>query len=58
MTKSETAEFIEILEEIGDVWTEEQVLDVYGDYSLEDAISDRKTSINKIGDIIETVLNR
>lgn len=58
MTKSETAEFIEPLEEIGDVWTEEQVLDVYGDYSLEDAISDRKTSINKIGDIIETVLNR
>ena len=34
MQKSEIAEFIESMEEIGDNWTEEQVKDVYGDMSL------------------------
>lgn len=34
MKRSEIAEFIESMEEIGDNWTEEQVEDVYGDMSL------------------------
>ena len=33
MNKQEINEFIEKMEEVGDVWTEEQVNDVYGDCS-------------------------
>lgn len=33
MNKQEINEFIERMEEVGDVWTEEQVNDVYGDCS-------------------------
>lgn len=40
MTKSEALIFIEMFEDIGDIWTTEQVLDVYGDTSLDDAIAD------------------
>lgn len=58
MTKSEALIFIEMFEYIGDIWTTEQVLDVYGDFSLEDAIADRKTSLSHLVDIAETVLNR
>ena len=58
MKKSEIAEFIETMEEIGDNWTEEQVEDVYGDISLKEALADRKASVGKMIDIIGEVINR
>ena len=58
MTKSEALIFIETFEDIGDIWSTEQVLDVYGDFSLDDAIADRKASLSHLVDIAETVLNR
>ena len=57
MTKHEILEFIEEMEYIGDIWTEEQVQDVYGDMSLSDALHDRKSSINTLFDIIGKVIN-
>ena len=42
MNKQEINEFIEKMEEVGDVWTEEQVNDVYGDSSFEEALADRQ----------------
>lgn len=58
MTNAEALTFIETFEDIGDIWTVEQVMDVYGDFSLEDAIADRKASLSHLVDIAETVLNR
>lgn len=58
MKKSEIAEFIETMEEIGDNWMEEQVEDVYGDVSLKEALADRKASVGKMIDIIGKVINR
>lgn len=58
MTKSEALIFIEMFKDIGDIWTVEQVTDAYGDFSLEDAIADRKASLSHLVDIAETVLNR
>ena len=46
MNKQEINEFIEKMEEVGDVWTEEQVNDVYGDSSFEDALADRQSSLD------------
>ena len=58
MTKAEIATFIETMEEIGDVWTEEQVEDVYGDFTLDEALTSRKSSFSKFTDIIDKVINR
>lgn len=58
MTVSNVNEFINTFEEIGDIWTFEQVMDVYGTWSLAEAIADRKASIDKMGTIISAVLNR
>ena len=58
MTNTEALTFIETIEDIGDIWTVEQVMDVYGDTSLDDAIADRKASLSHLVDIAETVLNR
>ncbi len=41
MTKTEVAEFIERMEEIGDVWEEDDVERVYGDRSLQEALNNR-----------------
>lgn len=57
MTRNEINEFIETMEEIGDVWEAEDVERVYGDYTLESALSERKSEIGQFGKIIETVLN-
>ena len=46
------------MESIGDEWTPEQVEAVYGNFTLEEAIEDRKSSINTFFDIIGTVINR
>ena len=58
MKKNDIAVFIEEMEEIGDEWTPEQVEDVYGDSTLEEALADRKSSLDSFFNIIEKVLNR
>lgn len=45
MTKQEVQEFIRVTHGKGDEWTEEQVLDVYGNWTLEKAIEDRLTCL-------------
>ncbi len=58
MKKKDVAVFIEEMEEIGDVWTPEQVEDVYGDSTLEEALADRKASIGSFFDIIGKVISK
>ena len=58
MKKKEISTFIEEMESIGDEWTPEQDEEVYGDSSLEEALSDRKASLSKFFDIIGKVINR
>ena len=58
MTSQEITTFIETMEEIGDIWTPEQVKDAYGDSTLNDAIFDRKSQIEKLTGIIGKVINR
>ncbi len=58
LTEQEKQAFIEEMESIGDEWTPEQVQDVYGDSSLEDALADRKSSIGTFFDIIHKVINK
>ena len=58
MKKKDIAIFIEEMEEIGDNWTPKQVEDVYGDSTLEEALAERKSSLDTFFDIIEKVLNR
>lgn len=57
MKKRDIQTFIEEMERIGDIWTPEQVEDVYGDFSLEDALADRKSSVGTFFDIIGKVIN-
>lgn len=58
MNKTEVSTFIEEMEEIGDVWTPEQVEDVYGNSTLEEALADRKASVSTFFDIIGKVINK
>ena len=61
MDKRDVEEFIEEMEEMGDVWQELYVYlfeRVYGEYTLAEALADRKASIGIFGDIISKVLNR
>ncbi len=58
MTKTEILTFIEEMESIGDIWTEEQVADVYGNDSLEDALKDRKSLLGMFFDNIGKIVNR
>lgn len=46
------------MEEIGDIWTPEQVEDVYGDKTLDEALMDRKSACDKLGDIISTIIHQ
>lgn len=57
MTKQDIETFIDEMKTIGDEWTEEQVADVYGDRSLTDALSDRKSIIGKFADNISKIIN-
>lgn len=52
MTKAEILTFIEEMEAIGDKWTPEQVESVYGNYTLESALSERKASVGMYLDIL------
>ena len=56
--QKEVATFIEEMEAIGDVWTPDQVEDVYGDSTLEETLADRKGSLGTFFDIIVKVINR
>lgn len=58
MTTEEINTFIETMEEFGDNWTVDQVKEIYGDKSLEEAINDRKASNAIFDSIIGTVINR
>lgn len=57
MKEKGIAVFIEETETIGDEWTPEQVENVYGDFSLEDALADRKSSLDTFFGIIGKVIN-
>ena len=57
MKKSEINEFIERTEEFGDEWTQEQVEEVYGDRSLEDALADRRSLWGQHAANISALLN-
>jgi hypothetical protein len=57
MKKNEINEFIERMEEIGDVWTPEQVESVYADVDLDEALKKRQGEISIFGSIIGTILN-
>lgn len=58
MTTAEIHTFIETMEEVGDVWTPEQVEEVYGTSTLQDAIAERRSTVSKFANIIGAVLNR
>ena len=58
MKKKDIAIFIEEMEAIGDEWTPEQVKDVYGESTLDEALADRKSSLGTFFDIIGKVINR
>lgn len=57
MTKVEINTFIETMEEFGDIWTAAQVEEIYGSSTLEEAIADRKSSHEKMADLIGKVIN-
>lgn len=42
MTETEIQMFIETMEDLGDEWTPEQVKTMYGDYTYEAAVKERK----------------
>ena len=58
MTKNEINQFIEKMEEIGDIWEASDVERVYGNKTLNEAISDRMGDMNYMADIIGKVLNQ
>ena len=58
MKKEDINAFIEEMEMIGDIWELEDVERVYGNTTLESAISDRKSSIGTFFDIIGKVINK
>ena len=58
MNKKDIEVFIEEMKTIGEEWTPEQVEDVYGNSTLDEALSDRKSSLGSFFDIIERVFNR
>lgn len=58
MNKQDITIFIEEMKSIGDEWTPEQVEDVYGDSTLNEALKDRKSAIGTFFDIINKVLKK
>ena len=58
MKKKDINTFIEEIEEIGDEWTPEQVENVYGNSTLEEALADRKAAVGTFFNIIGKVINR
>ena len=58
MLDIEIKSFIEKMEEIGDIWEFDDVKRVFGDSSLEDAITTRMSELDSFAGIIGTILNR
>lgn len=58
MNKIEIDTFIETTGEFGDVWTVEQVQDVYGDKPLDEALADRRASYEHMSNIIGNSINK
>ena len=58
MNKIEIDTFIETTSEFGDVWTVEQVQDVYGNKSLDEALADRRSSYEHMANIIGNSINK
>lgn len=58
MTKQEILEFIEHMEEIGDQWDEDQVADVFGNTTLEEALKERQSQLGSFFGIIGKAINR
>lgn len=46
MTRTEINTFIETMSEIGDEWTPDQVEEIYGDMSLDEALSSRQAQVS------------
>ena len=57
MKKRDIGAFIEEMEHIGDIWTPEQVESAYGDFTLEEALTDRKNQLNTFFDITGKAIN-
>ena len=57
MTKQEIKEFIEEMQSIGDIWTEEEAENIYGNYSLSDALTERKKIIGQFFNILSTTIS-
>lgn len=56
MTKIEIQTFIETMEEIGDIWTEEEVERAYGEDTLEEALANRSAEVNLFLNTLGTAL--
>lgn len=57
MIKEKAKIFIDEMKKIGDCeWTLDEVIDVYGRYKLQDAISMRKKEVEMMNEILEKVL--
>ncbi len=46
MTKAEINTFIETMKEIGDKWSPDQVEEIYGDKTLDEALSSRQSQVS------------
>ncbi|MBR5500641.1 MAG: hypothetical protein IKV74_03850 [Clostridia bacterium] len=57
MNKMEMNDFIEKMGSVGDEWTLEQVEDVYGNMTLEEALVDRKKSLDIFFGILGNAIN-
>ena len=57
MKEQDINAFIEEMESIGDVWESEDVERVYGNSTLDKALSDRKSALGSFFDIIGKVIN-
>ena len=57
MNKQDIQTFIEEMESIGDIWTDSEVEDVYGDSTLQDALADRKASLGMFFDNIRKIIH-
>lgn len=55
MNKQEINTFIETMKKIGDIWTPEQVNELFGSISLEDALKERQSHIEKFVNTIVSI---
>lgn len=57
MTNKDIYIFIEEMGHIGDDWEPDQVRDVYGSWTLEVSLADRKKAIDDLGNIFGIIMN-